>query len=268
MVVFGGYDGTNFLSDVWELSLPASGDGIWTQLVPTGSTPSPRRSHIGVYDPVNDRMVTMGGRNNTDFFSDTWALNLNTQNGSWTRLFPDKKIPLTVAASGLTNSTSYHWQAWLTGSASGDSPKAAYGGNSDTPPAGVDFTISTTTLPPTGDLTSVTFDTGIADPAYNSIVWKGTLPATTRVRFRLAASDVSTGPWGDADFIGSDGVSCGSAYWYEPGGADVPVELGCFSNFNNKRYFRYKVQLCSNSDCSTGGMQTPTVTDVIVNWSP
>jgi prepilin-type N-terminal cleavage/methylation domain-containing protein len=40
-------------------------------------------------------------------------------------------------------------------------------------------------------------------------------------------------------------------------------------NHNNKRYFRYKAILCSNSTCSEpGGNFTPQINDVIVNWSP
>lgn len=129
-------------------------------------------------------------------------------------------------------------------------------------------------LPATGNLASVVFDTGVAKPAYNSILWKGTL-FSGMVRFQLAASQCSngasdyptcsTGTW---NLIGSDGVSCGSAFWYEPSGPNTPLEIGCFSNFNGKQYFKYKIQLCSSSDCVTPGTQTPIVTDVIINWSP
>ena len=132
-----------------------------------------------------------------------------------------------------------------------------------------DYSPFTYGLPVTGTLTSIVFDTGVTSPAYNSIIWKGDLPAG-KVSFRIAASTVTTGPWTDGDFIGRDATSgsCGSAFWYEPSGPSVPVSLGCFANFNNKRYFKYKVKLCSSSDCSTVGTQTPTITDVIVNWSP
>ncbi len=124
------------------------------------------------------------------------------------------------------------------------------------------------TIVATGSLTSVVFNTNVVKPAYNSILWQGTLPLNTMVRFKIAASSIATGPWDDLNFIGSDGISCGSAYWYEPVGPDIPVELGCSSSFSDKQYFKYKVQLCFSSPCDISGAATPTVTGVIVNWSP
>ncbi len=122
--------------------------------------------------------------------------------------------------------------------------------------------------PAYGELTSIIFDsTGVADgPAYNSIMWRGLLGGPSfdqgKVRFQVAASDNSGGPW---TYVGS---SCagGASDWYDMN-PDIPIELNCFSSFNNKRYFRYKVQICS-TDCSTGGTYTPTVNDIIINWSP
>lgn len=119
-------------------------------------------------------------------------------------------------------------------------------------------------LPATGELTSTVFD-ATASAAYNSFVWKGTVNGGSgKVRFQLATSNSSSGPW---TFRGGSG--CTNSEWYDPGGADTPVEVSCAPlHHNNQRYFKYKVQLCSNSDCSTGGSFSPTVTDVIVNWSP
>lgn len=122
--------------------------------------------------------------------------------------------------------------------------------------------------PATGELTSTTFDTtGAADgPAYNSILWKGQLggPANTigRVRFQFASSDSSAGPW---NFIG--GSTCQASEWWDPGDDDVAVELNCPTQLNNKRYFRYKVQICS-VNCVAAGVFTPTVNDIVVSWSP
>ncbi|MEK7212389.1 MAG: hypothetical protein AAB686_01805, partial [Patescibacteria group bacterium] len=120
--------------------------------------------------------------------------------------------------------------------------------------------------PAAGEITSVALDTtGSADgPAYNSIMWKGTLPAGTRVRFQLATAASTGGPW---NYIG--GASCNSSSWYEPSAPDTPVEITCApQNHNEQRYFRYRAQLCSSSDCSTAGSDSPTVDSVIVNWSP
>ena len=121
--------------------------------------------------------------------------------------------------------------------------------------------------PATGDLTSAVFDTGAEGAAYNSVMWKGNLGTgnTGKVRFQLAVSDIpDPGTW---TYVGSDGTSCGISFWYDLPSHDTPKELKCFSDFNNKRYFRYKVQICS-TDCSVGGSYTPQVDDVVVSWSP
>jgi hypothetical protein len=123
-----------------------------------------------------------------------------------------------------------------------------------------------TGLPATGELTSAVFEsTASADgPAYNSMFWKGTRPGVSKVRFQLAASDSESGPW---SFIG--GATCSSGDWYDTTEPDVPVEVTCSAlNHDNKRYFRYKIQLCSSADCATAGSDTPLVDEVIVNWSP
>ena len=128
-----------------------------------------------------------------------------------------------------------------------------------------------TGYPAFGDLTSAIFEmttTGVK-PAYNSVFWKGLLGGPLqnqgKVKFRFAAADTSAGPWNDSDFVG--GADCNSTSWFETTGPDEPVEIKCFANLNNKRFFRYKVRVCSN-DCQTGGDFTPTVQDVIVSWSP
>lgn len=142
MIVFGGYDGTNHYNDVWQLAFPDAGGCTWTQLSPTGSLPSQRRSIAANYDSVNDRMIIFGGRNADQFFGDTWALSLGAS-PAWTNLDPQVMVPVSVAVTSLTSGTSYHWQAWYTGSVSGDSSKAPFGDNSDSPlPADVDFSIT------------------------------------------------------------------------------------------------------------------------------
>ncbi len=114
-------------------------------------------------------------------------------------------------------------------------------------------------------LTSSIFDTGIAyGAAYNFIMWKGSFSGgATKVRFQFAASNASTGPW---NYYG--GSTCGALDWFDTTGPDATVELKCPTQFNNMRYFRYKVQLCSSSDCTTQSTFTPTITDVIVSWAP
>ena len=117
-------------------------------------------------------------------------------------------------------------------------------------------------LPAIGTLISPTFDTYAVNGAnFNWILWKGLKPAGTQVRLQFASADASGGPFTYA------GPDCSAATYYEPA-ADTAVEIRCLATHNNKRYFRYRVQLCSSSDCATPGTQNPEVTDVIVNWSP
>jgi len=121
--------------------------------------------------------------------------------------------------------------------------------------------------PATGDLTSAVFDTTgeAGGPAYNSVMWQGTLGNGTegKVNFQLATSDSESGPW--TSFYG--GSSCGTGDWYSAA-PDTPIELGCFSQFNNKRYFKYKTRVCSSADCTTLGSYTPQIDEVVVSWSP
>lgn len=121
-------------------------------------------------------------------------------------------------------------------------------------------------VPAKGTLTSSVFDTTANSTSigYNSIMWKGTA-GTGKVRFQLAASSSATGPW---NYYG--GSTCGALDWFDTTGPDSPVELkgtSCVSNWNNKRYFRYKVQVCSASDCTSQGATSPVVNSIIVNWS-
>jgi hypothetical protein len=120
--------------------------------------------------------------------------------------------------------------------------------------------------PISGELTSTVFDSGVTDGAtYNSIGWKGALGTgnTGKVRFQIATSNNTGGPW---VFIG--GNSCTNVDWYDTTSADTPTEIQCAAqNHNNQRYYRYKVQICSN-DCAAAGDYTPTVQDVMISWSP
>jgi hypothetical protein len=62
------------------------------------------------------------------------------------------------------------------------------------------------------------------------------------------------------------GSTCGSSDWYEAV-PNTAIELNCFNDWNNKRYFKYKLRICAD-DCISGGTVTPQVDDVVVNFSP
>jgi hypothetical protein len=108
-----------------------------------------------------------------------------------------------------------------------------------------------------GDLTSSVFDTGVAEgAALQSLMWQGIKPAGTNVKFQIASSNDSAGPW---TFVGPDNYTSG---YYVPAGPDVPIALDR-DDHNNKRYFRYKVFLESDAL----GEAAPTIDDIIINWS-
>jgi hypothetical protein len=116
--------------------------------------------------------------------------------------------------------------------------------------------VSTST---TGTLDSATYDTGAAAGAQiNSITWQGDLPATTAVAFQVAVSNSSSGPW---NFTGPDGTA--STTW-SGGNPGTTIALGAYAQYQNVRYFRYRVFLTSNQYQTL----SPRVDDIIVNWSP
>jgi hypothetical protein len=116
----------------------------------------------------------------------------------------------------------------------------------------------TSTATSSGWLESSTFDTwAINGAAINTIMWQGTQPSGTSVKFQIASSNDLAGPW---NYYGSDGSS--STYYF-PVGKDTSAQIN-LAHHNNQRYFRYKVFLYSDAN----GTNSPTVTDIIINWSP
>lgn len=81
VLIFGGYGAHYpggayvFLNDVWQLSL--DGTPHWTELFPSGQTPTGRLAGAAVFDPMRQRFVGFGGTINAPV--DTWVLNLRGQ---------------------------------------------------------------------------------------------------------------------------------------------------------------------------------------------
>ncbi len=146
MITFGGYDGTAHYGDIWQLTLGVT--PAWSKFTPATSGPATRRSMKGFYDPVNTRFIIAFGRNDSDFYDDTWAFDTSSGSEDWKNLNPRKTVPITVGAAPADGD--YHWQIWATGSTSGDSAKATYGGNSDVPTAGIDFTVQANSMSVSG----------------------------------------------------------------------------------------------------------------------
>ena len=108
MIVFGGTNDPGvagvppLLNDVWVLSNAdaTGGTPTWTQLIPTGASPSQRSENAYIYDEGSNRMVLFGGNPNVGFCSNTvndlWLLeNADGTGGTaaWTPLSPTGSIP-------------------------------------------------------------------------------------------------------------------------------------------------------------------------------
>src|SRR5262245_33142016 len=79
-------------SSVWALNL--DDPPVWSQLDPVGPLPPPREDHSAIYDPVRDRVVIFGGRDDHGMLkNDVWALSL-TGEPRWTLLIPALGSPL------------------------------------------------------------------------------------------------------------------------------------------------------------------------------
>jgi hypothetical protein len=114
---------------------------------------------------------------------------------------------------------------------------------------------------------SSVFDTQISGGGVlQSIIWQGTQPADTSVDFQIATSSSPSGPWTFRGPGGSElfyyGAECPLPGASVPGAG--PNKAICVDkNIGTARYLRYKVRLISNLLQT----QTPTVTDIILNWT-
>ena len=110
-----------------------------------------------------------------------------------------------------------------------------------------------------GTLLSSVFDTRVpGGAAFNSIMWRGSQPAGTAVKFQFAST--STLP-AILDPIGPGGTSNPTDTY--PAARNTPVPLSRLFH-NNHRYFRYKIILQSDASRTF----SPRVDDIIINWSP
>jgi hypothetical protein len=75
IVLFGGFDGTNFRNDSWSLQL--MGAPIWTQILPEGTPPAARSSCSAVYHASSVLMIVFGGNSTSGSLNDVWVLSLS-----------------------------------------------------------------------------------------------------------------------------------------------------------------------------------------------
>ncbi|MFQ5491584.1 MAG: kelch repeat-containing protein [Phycisphaerae bacterium] len=85
-ILFGGFSFAGRFNDAWRYDVDTN---TWTQLTPTGTTPSRRCLHAAVFIGNTQRMLMYGGifgggTRSEDFFDDTHILDLTTN--TWTRI--------------------------------------------------------------------------------------------------------------------------------------------------------------------------------------
>lgn len=115
------------------------------------------------------------------------------------------------------------------------------------------ITTATTTV---ATLVSSILDTGVSGGAgFNSLLWQGSLGTGGTVKFQIAFSNSSSGPW---TYYGQTSVSD----YYSPNpNVSIAFPITGTASPQNQRYIRYKVYLSTSS-------ATPTINDIIINWSP
>lgn len=79
IIIFGGYDGTKHLNDIYDYSL---WDYENNPLTSTTASPPPRRGHASIL--VSNKMWIFGGTNDLNVFNDLWYFNL--ENHSWNKV--------------------------------------------------------------------------------------------------------------------------------------------------------------------------------------
>lgn len=105
-------------------------------------------------------------------------------------------------------------------------------------------------------LTSSPIDTQrTTGAAFHSIMWQGTKPNSTVVKFQIASSDSTS----TLAFVGPDGTA---TTFYTPSSINQPIQINPLFH-NNDRYVQFKIFLEHD-----GAGIAPTVNAVILGWSP
>lgn len=98
VVLFGGYNASQYLSDTWIFD-----GGTWTQV--SGPTPSARAAGKLVYDAVAKQLVLFGGFNGR-YLNDTWVWDGATS--KWTHVHPAQVLRAVTAPMGFTDPINGH----------------------------------------------------------------------------------------------------------------------------------------------------------------
>jgi len=89
VVFYGGKGSGGSFGDVWELKLDSLS---WHPIAASGA-PAARHDGGAVYDAASDRVVMFGGRTDSDFTDEVWALDLTPASEHWDQLSPTGSAP-------------------------------------------------------------------------------------------------------------------------------------------------------------------------------
>jgi len=91
-LLYGGWDDTNNLTDIWAYDLVAD---AWHQVEQQGDIPEPRFAAAAAYEPVSGKMYVFGGfpgdPDQTEFLDELWAYDPATN--QWTQLEAEGDMP-------------------------------------------------------------------------------------------------------------------------------------------------------------------------------
>ncbi len=234
-VVFGGNNpfpppGTN-LGDTWEYNYVGNS---WSQTSSTG--PSGRVGLGLAYRPATSSIILFGGQSDAGYQQDTWSYSTSR---AWSSISTVNR-PSPRKTFGF---------AWDTKNDVG----ILYGGLTPGGRVGDTWSLGSAYWSE-GKYASPVFDAGAANVVWQTLWWNKTpanQPANTILRFQIATSTVSTGPWN----YGA-GASCSVSSYYTVPGTDIDA---CF---DNKRYFRFLADLIT-----TDPQRSPAMEDVTINFN-
>ena len=127
-VLFGGYKGgvPNYSDKTWEY---AHGSNAWTEITTTPKPPARQSAGLS-YDPGQHVVVLFGGFNDTDFLTDTWEYNVDTN--TWAQITPSTSPPPMVDSPLVYHATAQKHILFGQSLTSGSMETWAYDAGADT----------------------------------------------------------------------------------------------------------------------------------------
>jgi hypothetical protein len=209
-VLFGGFDPSvppgTLLADTWEYN---SASNIWTQMAVSG--PAARQSHSMTYRPSATSVLMFGGSGDSGALQDTWQY---TSARAWESIGV-----LTLPPARQLMAFTYDANSDVA---------ILFGGRG----AGFNQLGDTWSLEASyrlaGKYSSSTLDSTCGNVDWTNLSWnKVGQPPNTFLRFQLATSDSSSGPW---NYVGPGG-SVGAYYTTTP--------AAIWAGHDNQRYLRF-----------------------------